>query len=135
MSKSIAISTILGNVGKDPDIRQTTGGTTVAQFSIATSRSIKDANGNWTEKTVWHNLKAFGKTAEVVRDYVRKGSKVMVMGDIDVETWEKDGQRQYKSVVIVSNLTLLDGKRDQQAGDPPSKPFQSPEINDCEIPF
>ena len=105
MSKSINSVTILGNVGKDPEIRSTGGGTTVASFSIATSYKAKDRE----EVTSWHNLVAFGRTAEIVRDYVRKGSKLYVEGRLDYQQWEKDGQKHYKTVIVANELVLLDG--------------------------
>jgi Single-strand binding protein family len=73
MAKGINKSLLLGHVGKDPEIRSTAGGTIVAAFTFATSDRQKDSQGNWTDKTEWHNLVAFNRTAEIVRDYVKKG--------------------------------------------------------------
>jgi single-strand DNA-binding protein len=125
MSRSVNSVTILGNVGKDPEIRSTGGGTTVASFSIATSYKAKERE----EVTTWHNITAFGRTAEIVRDYVRKGSKLYVEGRLDNQQWEKDGQQHYKTVIIVNELCLLDGggKREEQP--------QSAEVSDEDIPF
>ena len=120
MSKSVNSVTILGNVGKDPEIRSTGGGTTVASFSIATSYKAKDRE----EMTTWHNITAFGRTAEIVRDYVRKGSKLYVEGRLDNQQWEREGQKHYKTVIVVNELVLLDGggKREE------------PQNNEVDIP-
>lgn len=125
MSKSVNSVTILGNVGKDPEIRSTGGGTVVASFTVATSYKAKDRE----EVTTWHNITAFGRTAEIVRDYIRKGSKVYVEGRLDNQQWEKDGQKHYKTVIVVNDLVLIDGggKREDQP--------QSAEVSDEDIPF
>jgi len=74
MAKSVNKVILLGNVGKDPEIRSTAGGTMVAQFGLATTERTKDPQGNWTDKTEWHNIVTYGKLAEIIRDYVKKGS-------------------------------------------------------------
>jgi single-strand DNA-binding protein len=74
MSKGVNKAILLGHVGKDPEIRSTNGGTIVASFSLATADRQKDGQGNWRDRTEWHNLVAFNRTAEIIRDYVRKGS-------------------------------------------------------------
>ena len=127
--KSVNKVTLLGNVGKDPEIRSTPGGTVVANFSIATSDNTKDAQGNWTEKTEWHNLVAFKRTAEIVRDYVRKGSKVYVEGKLSTSSWEDktSGQRRYKTEVLVNELVLLSEQRTERASAQPSGPVNNAE--------
>ncbi len=103
---------MLGNVGKDPEIRATAGGMTVANFSIATSDRIKGADGQFTDKTEWHNLVAFQRTAEIVRDYVKKGHKLFVEGRLSTSSWDDKatGQKKYKTEIIVSDLSLLSGR-------------------------
>ena len=118
---------LMGNLGKNPEVKATGGGTTVANFSIATSDRRKDAQGNWQDETQWHELVAFGRTAEVVRDYVHKGSKLYVEGKIQTRSWEKDGQKHYRTEVLVNEMVLLDGKRDVAP--------QSTEIDDSDVPF
>ena len=88
MARSVNKVTLLGNVGKDPEIRSTPGGTMVANLGLATSDRQKDAQGNWQDHTEWHNLKAFNRTAEIVRDYVKKGSKLYIEGKITTNSWE-----------------------------------------------
>ena len=100
---------LLGNVGKDPEIRSTAGGTTVASFSLATADRQKDGQGNWQDHTEWHNLVAFGRTAEVIRDYVKKGSQLYVEGKLQTRSWEdkESGQKKYKTEILVADLTFL----------------------------
>jgi single-strand DNA-binding protein len=112
MSRAVNKCTLLGSVGKDPVVRSTPSGTVVANFSLATNERHKDAQGNWVEETTWHNLTAFAKTAEIVRDYVKKGSHVYIEGRINTEKWkDKDsGQNRERQGVIINELVLLDGK-------------------------
>jgi len=112
MAKSVNKVILLGNVGKDPEIRATAGGMTIANFSIATSDRIKGADGQYTDKTEWHNLVAFQRTAEIVRDYVKKGNKLYVEGRLSTSSWDDKatGQKKYKTEIIVSDLSLLSGR-------------------------
>ncbi|MBB5329873.1 single-stranded DNA-binding protein [Tunturiibacter gelidoferens] len=112
MAKGVNKVFLLGNVGKDPEIRSTTGGMTVASFSLATADRQKDAQGNWTDKTEWHNIVCFQRTAEVVRDYVKKGSQILVEGKIQTRSWDDktSGEKKYKTEILVNELTLLGGK-------------------------
>jgi single-strand DNA-binding protein len=118
MAKSVNKVILLGNVGKDPEIRSTPGGTMVANFSLATSDRFQDAQGNWQDRTEWHNLVAFKRTAEIVRDYVKKGSKLYIEGKIQTRSWEdKDTKaKRYRTEIIVNDLSLLSGRDDSQGG-------------------
>src|ERR1700690_1841415 len=109
MAKGVNKIFLLGNVGKDPEIRTTAGGMTVATFSLATSDRAKDAQGNWADKTEWHNLVAFQRTAEIVRDYVKKGTQVFVEGKIQTRSWDdkESGAKRYKTEILVNELSLL----------------------------
>ena len=111
MAKGVNKVFLLGNVGKDPEIRSTAGGMTVASFSLATADRQKDAQGNWADKTEWHNIVCFQRTAEVVRDYVKKGSQILVEGKITNRSWDdkESGQKRYKTEILVNELTLLGG--------------------------
>jgi single-strand DNA-binding protein len=112
MAKGVNKVFLLGNVGKDPEIRSTAGGMTVASFSLATADRAKDAQGNWADKTEWHNLVCFQRTAEVVRDYVKKGTQVFIEGKISTRSWDdkESGQKKYRTEILVNELTLLGGK-------------------------
>jgi single-strand DNA-binding protein len=111
MAKGVNKVFLLGRLGKDPEMRATQGGTTVANFTLATSDRQKDAQGNWQDHTEWHNLVAFQRTAEIVRDYCKKGSQIFVEGKIQTRTWEdKEGQKKYRTEILVNELSLLDSK-------------------------
>ena len=118
MAKSVNKVILLGNVGEDPEIRSTPGGTMVASFSIATTERQKDASGNWTDKTEWHNLVAFTKLAEIVRDYVKKGSKLYIEGRLNTRSWEdKDSKKKvYRTEIIVNDLSLLSAREEGAGG-------------------
>jgi single-strand DNA-binding protein len=112
MARGVNKVILLGNVGKDPEIRTTQGGMTVASFSLATAERAKDQTGNWTDKTEWHNLVAFQRTAEIVRDYVKKGSQIYVEGKIQTRSWDdkESGQKKYRTEILVNDLQLLGGR-------------------------
>lgn len=111
MQKFMAI----GNLGRDPETRYTQGGSPVTSFSIATSERWKDKQtGEQKERTEWHNCVAFGRLAEIVAQYVRKGSKVYIEGKLQTDSYEKDGIKRYSTKVNVRELQMLDGKGGQQ---------------------
>lgn len=118
MSKGMNKAFLLGNVGKDPEIRATAGGMIVASFSLATTDRQKDVQGNWADKTEWHNLVAFSRRAEIVRDYVHKGSQLFVEGKIQTRSWDdKDsGQKKYRTEILVDELTLLGSTQNNNNG-------------------
>ena len=123
--------TILGNVGKQPEIRTTNGGTKVASFSIAVSRKRGD-----DEKTVWFNCIAFAKTSEIVERYVQKGSKVLVQGEISTREYDdKDGNRRYVWEVLVDRLSL-ESPKESGGADTSSRGTPSRDLDDGEdLPF
>jgi single-strand DNA-binding protein len=152
MAKSVNKVILLGNVGKDPEIRATGSGVMVANFSLATTDRTKDQTGNWTDRTEWHNLVAFQRTAEIVRDYVKKGSKLYVEGKIQTRSWDDktSGEKKYRTEIIVNDLSLLSGRGEGESGGynrssstsydqrgPASTDdlVQSTEITDEDIPF
>jgi len=150
MAKGVNKVFLLGNVGKDPEIRSTAGGMTVASFSLATADRQKDAQGNWADKTEWHNLVCFQRTAEVVRDYVKKGTQLFVEGKIQTRSWDDktSGEKKYKTEILVNELTLLGGKpggasaesgsysRASSSSQPASAPdYGEAGITDDDIPF
>jgi single-strand DNA-binding protein len=114
MARGVNKVILLGNVGKDPEIRTTQGGMTVASFSLATAERSKDQQGNWTDKTEWHNLVAFQRTAEIVRDYVKKGTQLYIEGKIQTRSWDdkESGQKKYRTEILVNELNLLGGRGD-----------------------
>src|SRR5271154_3272419 len=112
MAKGTNKAFLLGHVGKDPEIRSTASGMTVASFSLATADRQKDSHGNWEDKAEWHNLVAFQRTAEIVRDYVKKGTQLFIEGKIQTRSWDDktSGEKKYKTEILVNELTLLGGK-------------------------
>jgi single-strand DNA-binding protein len=156
MAKSVNKVTLLGNVGKDPEIRSTAGGAIVATFTLATSDRFQDAQGNWQDRTEWHTLVAFKRTAEIVRDYVKKGTKLYIEGKLQTRSWDdkESGQKRYKTEIVVFDLSLLSGREDggassggysrqsgsvtnidQRAPAGHDEFSQSAEISDDDIPF
>ncbi len=118
MAKGVNKAILLGNVGKDPEIRSTASGTIVASFTLATSDRTKDQTGNWVDQTEWHNLVAFKRTAEIVRDYVKKGSKIYVEGKIQTRSWDDktSGEKKYRTEILVNELSLLSGRGEGESG-------------------
>lgn len=117
MAKSVNKVILLGNVGKDPEIRSTPSGTMVANLTLATTDRQKDQQGNWQDRTEWHNLVAFTRTAEIIRDYVKKGTKLYVEGKIQTRSWDdkESGQKRYRTEILINDLSLLSG-RDENSG-------------------
>lgn len=151
MAKGVNKVFLLGNVGKDPEIRATQGGMTVASFTLATADRQKDAQGNWSDKTEWHNLVAFSRTAEIVRDYVKKGTQLFIEGKIQTRSWDdkESGQKRYKTEILVNELSLLGGgagrsaeggsgysRSSSSSGAAPAAPdYADQGITDDDIPF
>jgi single-strand DNA-binding protein len=111
MAKGVNKVILLGYVGKDPEIRSTQSGTIVANISLATNEKVKQGE-DWVDKTEWHSLVAFKRTAEIVRDYVKKGSQIHVEGKLQTRSWDdKDsGQKKYRTEIIINDLVLLGGQ-------------------------
>jgi len=101
--KSINKVALIGAVGKDPEVRYTGEGLTIASFSLATSEKRKDKE----EVTQWHQCVAFGKLADIVKDYIKKGSKLYVDGTIQYQTYEKDGEKKYVTKIVVNDISML----------------------------
>ena len=101
MNKAI----LIGNVGKEPEIRKTQSGISVANFSLATSKKIKGE-----DNTEWHRIVAWDKLAEIIEKYVHKGDKLMIEGEIETRDYEKDGQKVYTTEIKAWNMEMLGGK-------------------------
>jgi single-strand DNA-binding protein len=116
MSKHVNKVILLGNVGKDPEIKALQSGDLVANFSLATTDRVKDQSGNWNDRTEWHNLVSFKRLAEVTRDYVSKGSKIYIEGKLTTRSWEdkETGKTMYRTQILVLDLSLLDSRSDQK---------------------
>jgi single-strand DNA-binding protein len=149
MNKTVNKVLLLGNVGKDPEIASTNGGTLVAKLSLATSERFKDKQGEWQERTEWHNLVAYARGAEILRDYVHKGSKLFVEGRLTTRSWDdkESGRKIYRTEIVVGDISLLSdndrsgrpasaqGPPHGQRNDEPGGDFDGLGISDQDIPF
>lgn len=136
MSRSVNKVILLGNVGKDPEVKYTPSGTAVAKFSLALNEKFKDKSGEWQEKTEWANCVAFARTAEIVGEYVQKGRQLYVEGRLQTSSWDdkESGQKKYKTEIVVSEVVLIGGKTGD--GQPAlAKPAAQQPISDEDIPF
>ena len=109
MSKSLNKAQLIGNLGKDPELKYTSAGVAVATFSIATSDSWKDQEGNIQERTEWHNIVAWRKLAEICGEWLKKGKRVYIEGKIQTRSYEKDGVKKYMTEIVADQLIMLDG--------------------------
>jgi len=142
MSKSVNKVILIGNLGKEPELKYISAGTPVAKFSLATNERFKDKGGEWQERTEWHNIVAWNRLAEIVGEYVKKGSKVYIEGRLKTSSWKSDGQTHYRTEIVAEDLVLLgrnngdgdiggnrNGLGRQHEEQPPT------EITDEDVPF
>jgi single-strand DNA-binding protein len=107
---------LVGNVGRDPELRYTQGGQPVASFSIATNERFKDKDGNWKDRTEWHRIVAWGRLAEICGEYLRKGRQVFVEGRIQTRDWEdKEGNKRQTTEIVILGMQML-GSRGEGGG-------------------
>ena len=141
---SVNKAILLGRLGKDPELRYTPSGKAVASFSLATSERWTGQDGQKNESTTWHNIVAWGKQAELIKEYLRKGREVFIEGRIDNRTYEKkDGSgKGYISEIVVQNFSFVGSRGDSQGGGsdtpPPSDsdvPSGSSTSDDDDLPF
>ncbi|WP_298268897.1 single-stranded DNA-binding protein [Geobacter sp.] len=138
---------LIGNLGKDPEVRYTPAGTAVASFSLATSERFKNKNGEWEEKTEWHNVVLWGRQAEVAGEYLSKGKTVYIEGRLQTRKWQdKDGRDRWTTEVVGEKMQML-GARGEGGGRPAGRGgqengfggapgFDEPAFNpDDDIPF
>src|SRR3954462_12266767 len=111
MAKSVNKVILIGNLGKDPEMRYTPSGTAVAKFTLATNERFKDKDGAWQDRTEWHNLVAFTRNAEIVGEYLKKGRTVYIEGSLRTSSWDdkETNQKKYRTEIIVNDLVLLGG--------------------------
>lgn len=120
MARGINKAIIVGNLGNDPEVKYTQGGTTITTISVATSESWKDKqSGEQKERTEWHRVKFFGKLAEIAGEYLKKGAQVYIEGSIRTEKYTgKDGAERYSTDIIASEMQMLGGRQDSGNGTP-----------------
>lgn len=132
---------LIGRVGKDPEFRVTAGGTPMAKFSLATTETRKDKDGQKVEETSWHRCIVWSRLAEVVRDYVHKGDLLCCEGRIQYGSYDKDGTKMYTTDIVVNELKMLSGKSESGSGSaPPPAPASNHRaeeggFEDNELPF
>ncbi len=154
MAKSVNKVILVGHLGKDPEVKYTPSGTPVAKFTLATNERFKDKDGNWQDRTEWHSLVAWQRTAEIIGEYCKKGSQIYVEGRLKTDSWDdkETGQKKYRTDIVVNDLVLLGGRggsgggggqgfdqsrqssgnsMDQRA----SEPEHASQITDDDIPF
>jgi single-strand DNA-binding protein len=145
-------ATLVGHVGRDPEIRNMSNGDAVATVSLATTEKWKDKNGERQEKTEWHRLVFFGKLADIVDKYVHKGSLIYVEGKLTTRKWEKDGVERYTTEINCNEMKLLnkvegdnDSRREERTREPrreeprresrPARRSEPDDFDDSDVPF
>jgi single-strand DNA-binding protein len=116
MARSLNQVTLMGNLTRDPELRQTPSGQSVCSFSLALNRSYKDASGEWQEATDYIDIVAWGPLGERVSQYLHKGSRTLVQGRLQSRSWEQEGQKRSKVEVLANDVTFLDGRGDEGNG-------------------
>lgn len=105
---SVNKAIVLGNLGQDPDVRSTSSGQMVANFSLATNRSWTDRNGQRQEQTEWHKIVAWAKLAEIIEQYLKKGDQVYIEGRLQTRSWEdKSGEKRYTTEIVAQEMVML----------------------------
>lgn len=110
MARSLNQVTLMGNLTRDPELRQTPNGQNVTSLSLALNRSYKDQSGEWQEATDYVDIVAWGPLAERVSQYLNKGSRCLVQGRLQSRSWEQEGQKRSKVEVLANDVTFLDSK-------------------------
>ncbi len=153
--KSVNKVILIGNLGKDPEVKYTPSGTAVAKITLATNERFKDKSGEWQDRTEWHNVVLWQRLAEIAGEYLKKGSKLYVEGRLQTRSWEdkQTNQKKYMTEVVASDIVLLGGRGesadagghargasagasgfDQRVPEPETAPASSP-ITDEDIPL
>lgn len=157
MAKSVNKVILIGNLGKDPEVKYTPQGTAVAKFTLATNERFKDKAGEWQDRTEWHNITCWARLAEIAGEYLKKGRSVYIEGSLRTDSWDdkQTGQKRYSTYINASDLVLLGGGRaegdasggggfqkrganndfDQRAPEHEAAPVGDTGITDEDIPF
>ena len=140
---------LIGNLGKDPEVRYTTSGQAVASFNLATSEKFKNKSGDWEERTEWHRVTLWGKLAEIAGEYLAKGKTVYIEGRLQTRKWtDRDGNDKYTTEIVGDKMQMLGGKGDSgsSSGGGARRPaaggvadttvsYDEPPFQDDDIPF
>jgi single-strand DNA-binding protein len=155
--KSVNKVILIGNLGKDPEVKYTPQGTPVAKLTLATNERYKDKDGQWQDRTEWHNIVLWQRLAEIAGEYLKKGGKVYIEGRLQTRSWEdkQTNQKKYMTEVVANDLVLLGGRGegggesggfsrgasagnnnfDQRTPEPEAAAAGSSPISDEDIPF
>jgi single-strand DNA-binding protein len=152
--KSVNKVILIGNLGKDPEVKYTPSGTAVAKITLATNERFKDKGGEWQDRTEWHNVVLWQRLAEIAGEYLKKGSKVYIEGRLQTRSWEdkNTNQKKYMTEVVANDLVLLGGRGEGGTDDggsrsragsashfdqrtPEPEPAATGPITDEDIPF
>jgi single-strand DNA-binding protein len=145
MAKSVNKVILVGNVGADPEVKYTPSGIPVGKFSLATNDRFKNKSGEWQDRTEWHNIVAWQRLAEIVGEYVSKGSKVYIEGKLQTSSWEdrRSGEKKFRTEIVARDLVLLGSRENGNSKQEPATTDEqrepedaaSGEITDEDIPF
>ncbi|MFN2238847.1 MAG: single-stranded DNA-binding protein [Thermoanaerobaculia bacterium] len=149
MSGSINKVILIGRLGRDPEVRSTPSGATVAKFSIATDEKFTDRSGERQERTEWHNIVAWAKLAEICGQYLKKGKLVYIEGSLRTDSWDdkETGVKKYRTEIVARDMQMLDRKGDDEGGgswsgggggrnsDSSGPASSGPDVEDDDVPF
>ncbi len=144
MARSLNKVMLIGNLGRDPELRSTPSGTHVTTFTMATNRRYKGKDGEFQDETQWHNIVVWGNQAEFIANYLKKGSRIFIEGRLTHRSWEdQNGQKRYMTEVVTENFVPLDAPPEgaQGAGQrepvppPPEPPDENGAPDDEDVPF
>jgi single-strand DNA-binding protein len=133
---------LIGNLGKDPEVRYTPAGVAVASFNLATSERFKNKSGEWEERTEWHRVTLWSKLAEIAGEYLAKGKTVYIEGRLQTRKWQDNsGNERYTTEIVGEKMQMLSPKGEsRRGGEMTSEPvngggFEEPPFQDDDIPF
>lgn len=129
---------LIGNLGKDPEVRYTASGQAVASFNLATSEKFKNKSGDWEERTEWHRVTLWARLAEIAGEYLSKGKTVYIEGRLQTREYEKDGIKRYTTEIVGEKMQMLSPKgerRGDSSAGPAAGGYDEPPFQDDDIPF
>lgn len=138
MSKGMNKVILIGNVGQDPELRETRGGMSVLSLRLATNERYKTSAGDWQDRAEWHSVVVWGKRAEALARFLKKGSKICVEGRLQTSSWEAQGQTKYKTEIVASEVILLDSRGGGGGGGQTNRTdYEQPKpvFGDDDVPF
>ena len=117
--KSVNKVILIGNLGKDPEVKYTPQGTPVAKITLATNERFKGKDGQWQDRTEWHNVVLWQRLAEIAGEYLKKGGKVYIEGRLQTRSWDdkQSGQKKYMTEIVANDLVLLGGRGEGGGGE------------------